>query len=340
MRRIAQPAEAERGGIAVIVAILMVVVLGFAAIAIDVGMLYSERAQLQNGSDSAALMVAQKCAKNAADENCSTAAPLALGLASGNALDGKSGIKSIVLDKTARTVTVTTGAKETGGAANTVSLFFARALGFASTEVNASSSVRWGSPIEGTTPFPLAFSICQVSGMVGGAPQLLQNHSANANADCPLGPAGKVVPGGYGWIVQSTGQCGGFVNLAINQSGSDTGNDGPSNCDAILTKWAAELAAGRPVTVLLPVYEDVSGTGSGASYDLVAFASFSVQGWAFSGADKLPMVYGNTSTDKSLECKGSCRGIIGKFINYVSLSDGYKLGPVSPYGATVVELTS
>ena len=97
----------------------------------------------------------------------------------------------------------------------------------------------------------------------------------------------------------------------------------------------------QTVTVLLPVYEDVSGTGSGASYDLLAFASFSVQGWAFSGADKLPMVYNNaSSSDKDLECKGSCRGIIGKFVNYVSLADGYKLGPVSPYGATVVELTS
>ncbi|WP_354169371.1 TadE/TadG family type IV pilus assembly protein [Arthrobacter sp. UYEF36] len=334
------PTDRERGGIAVIVALLMVVLLGFAAIAVDVGMLYSERAQLQNGSDSAALMVAQKCAKNAADENCSTAAPLAADLANGNALDGKSGVKSISLDKSARTVTVTTGAKETGSAPNTVSLFFARALGITSAEVNASSSVRWGSPTEGTTPFPLAFSICQVSGMVGGATQLLQNHSANANTDCPLGPAGKTVQGGFGWIVQSTGQCGGFVNLAVNQSGSDTGNDGPSNCDAILNKWAGELAAGRAVTVLLPVYEDVTGTGSGASYDLLAFASFSVQGWAFSGADKLPLVYNNKSSDKALDCTSSCRGIIGTFVNYVSLSDGYKLGPVSPYGATVVELTS
>ena len=53
------------------------------------------------------------------------------------------------------------------------------------------------------------------------------------------------------------------------------------------------------------------------------------------------MVYNNASSaDKDLQCKGDCRGIIGKFVNYVSLADGYKLGPVSPYGATVVELTS
>jgi hypothetical protein len=341
VRRLATPADRERGGIAVIVAILMVALLGFAAIAIDVARLYSERAQLQNGSDAAALMMAQKCAKNETDTNCSTAAPMAADLANKNAVDGLSNVKSIALDKPNRSVTITAGAKEPGSAPNKVSLFFARLLGLPSAEVNASSRVTWGSPSEGTTPFPLAFSICQVSGMVDGATQLLQNFSADANPDCPLGPAGKTVPGGFGWTVQNSGQCGGYVNLAIAQSGSATGNDGPSNCDAVLNTWAAELAAARPVIVLLPIYNDVTGTGSGASYSLASFVAFSVQGWAFSGADKLPMVYNNASSpDKDLQCKGNCRGIIGKFIKYVSLADGYKLGPVSPYGATVVELTS
>ncbi|MCU1565832.1 MAG: pilus assembly protein TadG [Pseudarthrobacter sp.] len=318
----------------------MVVMLGFAALAIDVAKLYAERAQLQNGSDAAALMMAQKCAKNDSDTECSATSPLAADLANKNAIDGMSNVKSIALDKTNRTVSVTAGAKESGASANSVSLFFAGVLGIPSAEVNASSSVRWGSPAEGSIVFPLAFSICQVSGMVDGDAQLLQNHSADANVDCPLGPAGKTVPGGFGWTNQNSGQCGGLVNLAINQSGSATGNDGPSNCDSILSKWASELTAGRPIIVLLPVYDDVTGSGSGASYHLNSFAAFSVQGWAFSGADKLPMVYNNTPSTKSLECKGNCRGIIGKFVKYVSLADGYKLGPVSPYGATVVELTS
>jgi Flp pilus assembly protein TadG len=333
------PGGGEQGAIAVVVAFMMVALLGFAAISIDVARLYSEQAQLQNGSDAAALMVAQKCAKNNADTDCSTASPLAADLANKNAIDNVSQIKTISLDKTNRAVTVTAGAKETGSSANSVSLFFARVLGIPSAEVDASSSVQWGSPVEGSIVFPLAFSICQVSGMVNGAAQLLQNFSADANPDCPLGPAGKTVPGGFGWTSQTAGQCGGFVDLAINQSGSATGNDGPSNCDAILNKWASEITAGRPVIVLLPVYDAVTGTGSGASYHLNSFAAFSVQGWAFSGADKLPMVYNNAATT-SLKCQGNCRGIIGKFIKYVSLADGYKLGPVSPNGATVVELTN
>ncbi|MFC7849263.1 pilus assembly protein TadG-related protein [Arthrobacter sp. NPDC057388] len=339
MRRLEISSDGERGGIAVIVALLMVVMLAFAALAIDVARLYSERAQLQNGSDAAALMMGQKCARNDTDAECSATSPLAADLANKNAIDGLSNVKSIALDKTNRTATVTAGAKEAGAPANAVSLFFAGVLGIPSAEVNASSSVRWGSPVEGNIVFPLAFSICQVSGMVDGSSQLLQNHSADANDDCPLGPAGKTVPGGFGWTAQKTGQCGGFVNLVVNQSGSATGNDGPINCDAILNGWAAELAAARPVIVLLPVYDDLSGTGSGASYHLNSFAAFSVQGWAFSGSDRLPMVYNNAAI-AGLKCQGNCRGIIGKFVKYVSLADGYKLGPVSPNGALVVEMTS
>jgi Flp pilus assembly protein TadG len=339
VRRVRVSSDTERGGIAVIVAFLMVVMLGFAALAIDVAKLYAERAQLQNGADAAALMMAQKCAKNDADTECSATSPLAADLANKNAVDGLSNVKSIALDKTNRTATITTGAKESGASTNSVSLFFAGVLGISSAEVNASSSVRWGSPVEGTIVFPLAFSICQVSGMVDGSAQLLQNFSADANPDCPLGPAGKTVPGGFGWILQASGQCGGLVNLAISQSGGETGNDGPSNCDAILNGWASNLAAGKQIIVLLPVYDDVTGTGAGANYHLNSFAAFSVQGWAFSGADKLPMVYNNAPTP-SLKCQGNCRGIIGKFVKYVSLADGYKLGPVSPNGALVVELTS
>jgi Flp pilus assembly protein TadG len=339
VRRVRVSSDTERGGIAVIVAFLMVVMLGFAALAIDVAKLYAERAQLQNGADAAAFMMAQKCAKNASDTECSATSPLAADLANKNAIDNLSNVKSIALDKTNRTVTVTAGAKETGSSANQISLFFAGVLGIRSAEVNASSSVRWGSPVEGTIVFPLAFSICQVSGMVDGSAQLLQNFQADANPDCPLGPAGKTVPGGFGWTLQGVGQCGGLVNLAISQSGGETGNDGPSNCDPILNGWASELAAGKQVVVLLPVYDDVTGTGAGASYHLNSFAALSVQGWAFSGADKLPMVY-NSSPTPSLKCQGNCRGIIGKFVKYVSLADGYKLGPVSPNGALVVELTS
>lgn len=347
MWRVRHQHDRDRGGISVIVAILMVSLLGFAALAVDVGTLYAERAQLQNASDAAALMVAQKCAKNQTDPNCSATSPLATELANKNAVDGLSNIKSIALDTPNRTVKVTTGAQETGKAPNTVSLFFARALGFSSTEVTATSSVGWGSPVAGTAPFPLVFSICQVSGMVGGAAQLLQNHDPSANGKGNPGCtfAGQPVPGGFSWITQQAGTCGGSIDLSVNTSGSETGNNAPSDCDKTLEIWVASLTAGRDVTVLLPVYQSVTGSGTTASYHLISFAAFRIKGWKLDSGgsdDKAARIFRNTKDDvgNALACIGSCRGIIGSFVQYVSLADGYRLGPVDPYGATVVRFNS
>lgn len=54
----------ERGGIGVLIALLLSsgVLLGIAALVIDVGLLYAGQARLQNGADAAALAVARSCA--------------------------------------------------------------------------------------------------------------------------------------------------------------------------------------------------------------------------------------------------------------------------------------
>ncbi|TDL41377.1 pilus assembly protein TadG-related protein [Arthrobacter nitrophenolicus] len=344
MRRVSGQDHAEKGAVSVIVALLLVTLLGFTAIAVDVGVIYSERAQLQSGADASAIALAQKCARDAADAQCSTTSTLAGSLANQNALDGMSKVHSIQLDKTARTVSVTTSAKETGGKDNSVSLFFANAIGIPSKEVGARSSAAWGSPKAGRTAFPLAFSICQVKDNIGGALQLLQEHGKNANADCNYGPSGAAVQGGFGWLVQDAGKCGGTIDLAVSEGGSDPGNNAPGNCSTELNRWASEMAAGRDVIVLLPVFDKVTGTGAGAIYGMVSFAAFKVTGWKFSGDSTLPYTYQNrasttTGVTSATECRGECRGIIGKFVKYVSLADGYTLGPVDQYGATIARLT-
>ncbi|MDE8585633.1 pilus assembly protein TadG-related protein [Arthrobacter sp. NQ4] len=335
----------ERGAISVIVAILMVALLGFVAIAVDVGLIYSERAQLQNGADASAIALAQKCARNSADTTmCSPTSTLAASLANQNALDGMSNVNNIQLDTKARTVSVTTTAKEKGAPDNSVSLFFAGVLGIPSKEVGAKASAVWGSPKAGRTAFPLAFSICQVKDNIDGALQLLQDHGQNANASCNYGPSGAAVSGGYGWLVQDAGKCGGTIDLAVSEGGSDPGNNAPGNCDATLNGWGKDIAAGKKVIVLLPVFDKITGTGSGAVYSLVAFAAFDVAGWKFSGGTGLPYEFQSTKSTTTgvttaTQCTGNCRGIIGKFVTYVSLADGYTLGPVDPYGATIVRPT-
>jgi hypothetical protein len=257
---------------------------------------------------------------------------------------------SVDLKKAEQKISVTTSAKEKGGTEDSVSLLFADILGVPTKEVGATASAEWGSPVKGPTAFPLSFSICQVQTMVDRGLQVLQNKdSKNANPGCTL-PSGGTVPGGFGWLAQIAGQCGASIDLKVGIGGIDptntkTGNSAPSNCEGTLKGWSTEITSGRKVVVLLPVFDSVTGTGAGAVYHLKAFAAFNVSGWKFSGQDNTtPYSFKNSApkgsgTSTSATCTGDCRGIIGEFITYVSLNDGYKLGPVDASGATIVRMT-
>lgn len=330
--------DGERGAVSVIVAIMLVVLLGFGAMAVDVAMMYSERAQLRNGADAAALAVAQKCAKKASDSDCSEGSSLARSLANSNANDGRSNVKSIALNMTSRTVTATVGAQEAGHAPNQVSLFLAQALGFNTTEVNAPSTVGWGSPLKGPAVFPITVSICQVRGQTD-VMQLLRLHGTGANPGCFYGPSGAAVEGGFGGLRQDPNSCGAVIDIATAQANGDTGNNAPPNCEATLNSWAADMNAGKDVIILLPIFNKVTGTGTNAVFGLTTFAAFKVAGWKV-GNMGLPFTFRNRTPDvpAAMECREPCRGIIGSFVQYVSLAKGYTLGDVNSDGATVVEL--
>jgi Flp pilus assembly protein TadG len=105
MRRL-RSRGAERGAVAVLVAILFGsgVLLGMAALVVDVGGMYAEKAQLQNGADAGALAVATGCAKGSAtcgtsvtavNAACSTAANASTGIASCNANDNKTAVDQV-----------------------------------------------------------------------------------------------------------------------------------------------------------------------------------------------------------------------------------------------------
>lgn len=341
MRRVASGQERECGAAAVIVALLMVVLLGFAALAVDVGLLYSEKAQLQNGADAGALAIAQACAKDTSSTTCTDPAPsLAKGMADQNSLDGSSNVQSIILDVPNRKVAVTADPLEPGRTDNRVSLHFAGALGIPSASVVAKSTVVWGSPSKGTSPFPLTISRCQVTDvLIDGSVQLIRSKGDSTTDDCPSTSSGGDTPGGFGWLMQDPGACGAYVDLAMNEAVTNTGNDPPSNCNGVLLSWAADIEAGKSVVVLLPVFDSVIGTGAGTAYDVNAFAAFEIKGWKFAGASTLPLTFRNrTEWAGTNACSNPCRGIIGRFITYTALSSDYELGPVTPYGATVVKL--
>jgi Flp pilus assembly protein TadG len=311
--------DGERGAVSVVVALLLIVLLGFGAVAVDVGMLYAERIQLRNGADAASLAIAQKCAKNASDADCSTTSALASSFANGNANDGLSNIKSTVLDKTNRTVTVTAGAQEAGKTANEVSLFFARVLGMDTAEVNASSKAQWGTPSKGPVILPLAIAHCKlnISPTTGIGTEQVLDQAFN-------GCAG--IPGGFGWIQSAATKCAVTLTAgASNNSGvwftSDTGASAPTACTS------ADFSQMNNQTVLLPLYDLATGTGSTGKYYIKGFAAFHVTGYHF--AD-ISWTAGGKVDNKTIR---------GYFVKFVSLSQALELGNAPDFGTTVVRLS-
>ncbi|MFJ6001422.1 pilus assembly protein TadG-related protein [Arthrobacter sp. NPDC092385] len=329
--------DSEHGAVSVLVALLMVTLLGFAALAVDVGMLVSEKAQLQTGADAGALAVAQKCALNPSDSDCAPAAPIARSLADSNALDSKSNVKNVIVNETTRKVTVTTGALQDGQAPNRVTLLFANALGISSSEVTASSTATWGSPASGPAPFPITFSKCELDDGPGW--QVVEfRKKSDYTAACAGGP-----PGGFGSLDQTTGKCEAFVDITQSASGSNTGNTGaPVDCVTLLQEWRTRIEAGDAPVGLFPIYDSVADSGSTAVYHLVGFAAFEVHGWKFKqeGNAVFPDAY-RDNYYPGYKCSSTqCIGIIGKFVKMVSLDDAYKLGPYDPtMGTAVVRLT-
>jgi Flp pilus assembly protein TadG len=341
VRRLRQSPTDERGAVSVLVALLMVVLLGFAALAIDVGMLVSEKAQLQNGADAAALGLAQRCAKNPADTmRCAQSSLEARSLANSNALDASTRVAVTTLDKTAGRVTVTTGAKEAGTGANHVSLVFANVLGIPSADVTASASAAWGGPSKVEAPFAIAFSKCEIdsSRTADGALQFLMSHGiGETSKTCHGTSSGHEIPGGFGWLVQDTsGSCQATVSLSTPWVTSDTGSNLKAGCGPRLEQWKAKLAAGEELVQLFPVFDDTSGTGTSGKFRIVAFAAIDIRGWNFQGHEY--MLDDAATHFKDNKYNNSDRGFIGRFIRYVAL-DAVELGGPTTYGATGVELT-
>ena len=135
------PASDERGAIAVVLALTMTLVAGMAAIVIDGGAIRFERAELQNGADSAALSIAKKCAYDM--PVCNIPATIADWHLDQSAGDRAARVVSAAVDRTAHTVRVVGGVEEAGTGRRSLGLTFASVLGHDDTDVTASATARW-----------------------------------------------------------------------------------------------------------------------------------------------------------------------------------------------------
>jgi Flp pilus assembly protein TadG len=305
----------EHGATAVIFALLLVPMLGFAALAVDIGSLYAERARLQVAADAAALAVAQDCSRGACGDMLATARAMVV------ANDGDASAAQPVLDSAPLSVTVT--------GRTPVQHWFAPVIGHDATAVSATATVGWGAPSQGTAVLPLTFSWCSFKAQTGGglpSTTTVQTIKLSKSAGLPdcTGPSGNVVPGGFGFLVTDSGTC--EVTSALDQRmTSSTGNTPPQGCSA------ADFAGYVGRTVLLPIFDEFGGTGSGAWYQVYGYAAFTLTGYDFGG---------QFNTGKKV-CggNGSDRCVLGYFTRFVELSDAWNYSADAPQlGASILRL--
>ncbi|MFJ6133061.1 pilus assembly protein TadG-related protein [Janibacter terrae] len=311
-------AEDDRGAVAVVVALLMVPLIAFAAISIDVAAMYAERQQLQTGADAAALAIAQDCARvsTACDKRNQTAQALAVP----NSNDADPTATIAAFDPVVGRVTV-----DNRGTSEHV---FAPVIGQGdSAVVSARSSAAWGYPSGGTAMLPLALSYCEWWNQTGGgtpsgttARTIYLSGTSGAVTPCP-GPSGNV-PGGFGWLKTDGATCK-ATSIILQTLLTDTGVSVSSGCTP------ADFVALQNATVLLPIFDRTTGTGSSATYRVYGYAAFTLTGYSFNGEYKW-----------NAPCSGDARCIRGYFTQFVDQSSAFTYSPTAPkLGAAVVSLT-
>ncbi|MGY1605474.1 pilus assembly protein TadG-related protein [Geodermatophilus sp. SYSU D00815] len=302
----------ERGAAAVVLALLMVPVLGFTALAVDVGAVYAERARLQVAADAAALAVAQDCARGACGDMLATATAL---VAANNA---GSTARPPVLATAPTRVTVTGD--------EPVEHWFAPVIGIDETAVSASATVAWGTPGGGVAELPLVFSWCEFAAQTGGGlPSGTTERTIlfpkKSDTGC-TGPSRMFVPGGFGWLATTgNGSC--QARSAVGgRSTSSTGNNPSNGCEP------ADFSALRGDVVLLPIFDVAGDEGSHAWYRVYGYAAFRITGYFFGG-----------QYEWNKPCGGSERCVSGYFVRWVDLSDRFTYTDDGPdLGAAILRL--
>lgn len=306
----------ERGSVSVVVALLMVPVMGLAAVSLDVAGLWAKRQQLQIGADAAALAIAQDCGQG----NCGSPAATAQSMAQLNVNDGAA-TGTVLNSVTVSSGTVTV---QTSGVRQHL---FAPILGVNQTTVTARATAAWGSPSSGTAVLPLAFSWCEFLAQTGGGlpsgdTTRIIKLTKSSSTTC-TGPSHNVVPGGFGWLVVNSGTCQ-TLGTVGGKLDSNPGDSPPSSCSS------ADFAALQNRTALLPIFDFAGGSGNNAWYRLYAYAAFTITGYYFAGQ------YGWNPAG----CSGNDRCLKGYFVRFVDLSEAFTYSTSAPQlGAGVIRLT-
>lgn len=300
--------ERDRGATLALIAIMLTVLLGCGAIVIDLGFLYVERRQLQNGADAAALAVAQDCAagncldewgtaRTAASANATSDDVSAVDVVCGGGpTAAQVGLATCVgptppgITNALGWVKVTTSTLTSTGSTKIPFLLGVFIGANGGKTVHATAIAAWGTA-SGGLALPFVMAECAFNGLGGSLlsstiPQGLvtvfsEKLSSNgpgsfSNSElCRNQTNSLQLPGSFGWL-SADGEC--LLNLNVNvPTYADPGND------SLIKKNCGDGSSVRDQTVLLAIYNAYSGTGSNATYNLVSFVGFRVTGYHLSG---------------------------------------------------------
>jgi hypothetical protein len=357
----------EDGAALVVVVLVLMTLMMFAAIAVDTAALVQERRELQNGADAAAMAVAQQCASSS---SCGAYLAPASDIASANASDGKNGIDSICgtgngltlcseppgpeVPAGASYVRVTTKTLGADGSTDRVPFNFGKVFGQQGQTVKRSAEVAWGSPKSLTTP-PFAISACDWQRKTGsgstyatpsppyppwpdpGFVRTLYFHGTNGRdgdgdaEDCDRrNPSGQRVPGGFGWLDRNGNACSATTSTDA-PARSDPGTDVPQECDI------NTFRSMKNTVVFIPVYDDVGGIGTNATYHITGYVAFYVISFHFNRFGYVAasdQIFGLTP-EAIFGCWGNDTCVRGYFVTGQIVSNGTVGGP--PMGVTVLQ---
>ncbi|MFC9350795.1 TadE/TadG family type IV pilus assembly protein [Arthrobacter sp. NPDC057013] len=308
--------EQERGAAAVLVAVMMLVLMGAGALAVDVGQIYAERAQLQNAADAGAIAIAQACHATGCTQ--SQAEAIAQDLANSNSNDASSKVLQVDMS-VANQVTVRTTTRDGTSGAGFLRQMFSSAVNAPPATVGAHATAALEFPTRGSG-FPLAISNHCYNLSAALATGEVQKISYKPGGTC-TGPSGTQIPGGWGWLDRSS-PCVATTQNGNNQIGSDPGNNPPTDCQNVLSGWKATILAGGEVDVAFPIFDNATNQGQNGQFHIIGYATFKIWGWKFGNNGVYE--FRNTSTSPGMTSALACSGgnnrcVIGQFIKFESI---------------------
>lgn len=253
----------EEGATLIYVSLSLMVLLGFAGLALDGSYAFSQRGRMQVAADAAALAGARMVAL---DKSGSDIAAQVKSIAYTN---GASDIRWELINS---------GTAIHVEASRTYDTWFARLFGQETITLGATAEAE-AFVVAGVTELLPITTMCTDAGFEDGKVYTLWDLDMNS-------------PGSFGWLDWDGGSAGNgelAANIS-NPSNSGVWNigeavpAGPTVQSSPAIRSAIRQWLGNPVTI--PLYSSVHGSGSDAHYEICGFAEFVITGYKFKGGDK------------------------------------------------------